>query len=79
MRMLDLFPQDKREKVLKEGSLELLLSAFLSISKDVIERGEDIEVLKEELRRLNDKDSDKDKDDKNVSMPVSTHNYSFHK
>ena len=55
MRMLDLFPQDKREKVLKEGSLDLLVSAFLSISKDMIEQGEDLETLREELERVNGK------------------------
>lgn len=79
MKMLELFPKDKREKVIKEGSLDLLVSAFLSIAKDMIERGEDIEQIREELKQLNGSEEESKHHDKDVSIPLSTHNYGFDK
>ncbi len=81
MKLLDMFPQEKRDLIIKEGSLDLLVSAFLSISRNLIKRGEDIDQLREELRLFKDKEEQPEsaKDDRTVSMPVSTHNYSFNK
>lgn len=76
MKMLKLFPIEKREKIKKEGSLDLLVSAFLSIAKDMIERGEDLEQIREEIKQLNEKEDHFNKD---VSIRLSTHNYSFNK
>ena len=72
MKLLDMFPQEKRDLIVKEGSLDLLVSAFISLAEEQIEKE------KEDLKEKNNQ-PESIEDDKTVSMPVSTHNYSFNK
>jgi hypothetical protein len=62
MTVLDLYAQQKKDKDIKESSLNLLVSAFLSLAEETLER-----------------DQKKEADDETLSIPLSTHNYSFDK
>ena len=68
--MLELFPPDKREKIIKEGSLDLLVSAFLSLAEEVLEH-----------RKENQKEDEESElaSEETPSIPLATHNYSFKK
>lgn len=61
--MLDLFPKEVREKIEREGSLNKLVSAFLSLAQDLIESGEADEILNDEAIETKNELSD-------VSDPV---------
>ena len=58
MRVLDLYPQEKK-LIIKEGSLDLLVSAFLSLAEETLQENENAE---EEV----------DNDDEPISKTLST-------